>query len=110
MFALFWVFGDLILHGFTRSATGPVLLVVLALSAVPAFSAAQAFVAAFLKSIRKIRAVALQSVLGALVTAVPGTLLIMNFGAMGAALTLVASMLSMSLLGIFLVVRSQRTD
>ncbi|MBB25446.1 MAG: hypothetical protein CME02_07990 [Geminicoccus sp.] len=110
MFALFWVFGDLILSLLYRSATGPVLLVVLVLSAVPAFSAAQAFAATFLKSIRKIRAVALQSVLGALVTALPGTLLIINFGAMGAALTLVASMLSMSLFGIFLVVRSQRTD
>ena len=107
MFAIFWFFGREILDLLYRSNIEPVLNVILVLSIVPAFSAAQAISGTFLKSTGKIKGVVLQSMVGAFLTILLGWQLSTRYGAMGAAVTLVISMFAMSVFGIILVLRSQ---
>jgi len=110
IFFAFLFFGESLLTTIYKSDTGPVLQVILVLSLVPAFSAAHAFAGAYLKSIGLIKYVVIQSFFGAMVTVTIGSWLVRSVGAMGAAYTLVTSMVLMFLLGFFFAVRSQRCN
>ncbi|MEP5937627.1 MAG: hypothetical protein ABJ239_04825 [Erythrobacter sp.] len=97
LFGSFLFFGREIIGLFYSSDPEPVFYTLLVLSIIPALSAAQALTVAFLKAIKLMRDVIVQSMIGAAMTIYPGYVLISAYGATGAAITLVVSISSMAI-------------
>ncbi|UYH56079.1 hypothetical protein N6L26_05875 [Qipengyuania sp. SS22] len=97
LFGSFWFFGQEIIGFLYSSDPEPVFYSLLVLSIIPALSAAQALTVAFLKAIKRMNDVIVQSLIGAVMTIYPGYFLMSAYGATGAAITLVLSISSMAI-------------